>query len=169
MLPATNNHPEHSYYRPADGNRLLVGISTGHRVEEPAPAADMRLASLTADTDHCYPERERQLQFIDLGEPVSWEIEKVGLTGHSADGRPIMGAIPGVEGLMVAGAFHSGGFAYNPGAGYVMAELILDGRSSVEMGYYSPARFQDEDAQKFLAERILERDLQHASGQQKRH
>ena len=167
-LPAVNNHPSHGYYRPADGNRLLVGVGTAHRMQFEPPADDERLAGLSIDEAFCHQQRELQLNYLDLAEPVSWEITKIGLTAYSPDGQPIMGGVPGVESLFVAGCFHSGGFAYNPGVGYVLSELLLDGKASVDMSYYAPDRFSASDVGTFLGEPITEGQLGQLGGQPSR-
>jgi glycine/D-amino acid oxidase-like deaminating enzyme len=167
LLPAVNNHLSDGYYRPADGNRLLVGVSTDDRLEHPAPAAGERLAGLSIDTVALHGRRDAQLDNVDLGEPISWETTKIGLIAFSADSEPIMGGVPGIDSLYVAGCFHSGGFAYNPGVGYVLSELLLDGKASVDMSYYAPDRFAAADVEAYLRQPMSEGQV--AAVRNKRH
>ncbi|MEZ4616117.1 MAG: hypothetical protein R2867_11535 [Caldilineaceae bacterium] len=49
--------------------------------------------------------------------------------------------VDGYPGLLLGCAFHSGGFAYNPVAGLLLAELVTDGRTSIDISAFSPDRF----------------------------
>ena len=62
---------------------------------------------------------------------ASWESERVGLITFSLDLEPILGPVAALPGLYVGVAFHSGGFAYNPASGLLLAEFIADGRTCV--------------------------------------
>ena len=57
ILPAVNDHPRHGYYRPAFGNRVLIGIETPDREEVPPPERDTHLSSFSVDPEI----REREL------------------------------------------------------------------------------------------------------------
>ena len=43
-----------------------------------------------------------------------WDYHTVGLISLAYDVKPVIGPVPGVDGLYVGAHFHSGGFAYNP-------------------------------------------------------
>jgi len=43
-------------------------------------------------------------------------------------GRPIIGKVPGVEGVFVGGGLSCWGITQGPGTGLVLAELILEGK-----------------------------------------
>jgi glycine/D-amino acid oxidase-like deaminating enzyme len=62
-----------------------------------------------------------------------------GITGITTDQMPLLGAVPEAPGFFVA----AGGAAFTHGPTYarLISELILDGRSSVSIDLYSPARF----------------------------
>jgi glycine oxidase len=60
----------------------------------------------------------------------------------SADGLPIMGRVPGLEGVFVATGHGRQGILQSPPSGMAMAELILDGVSStVDLAPFDPGRF----------------------------
>lgn len=59
----------------------------------------------------------------------------------SADGLPILGEVPGWEGLYLATGHGRRGMLLGPISGRLLAELILDGRPSVPLDLFSPARF----------------------------
>lgn len=83
--------------------------------------------------------------FPDLGalQPTrTW----AGLMPFSVDGRPLIGPIPGHEGLFLAGGLASGGFGRGPMTGRLVAELVLGHEPNVDMtpidtaGRVSPRR-----------------------------
>jgi len=57
------------------------------------------------------------------------------------DHNPLLGAVPGVDGLYVAAGFSGHGFMHGPIAGRLMAELILDGKPSIDISPFTPDRF----------------------------
>jgi len=55
-----------------------------------------------------------------------------GVTGVydvTPDSRPLLGRVPGVEGLYLCAGFSGMGFKISPAIGLVMSELILEGRT----------------------------------------
>ena len=84
-----------------------------------------------------------------LGE-TAWESEMVGLLSFSMDDEPIVGQVPHIQGLYLGTAFHSGGFAYNPVAGLLLAELASEERPSVDIQAFSPNRFDPEASARYL-------------------
>ncbi|MSS70211.1 MAG: FAD-binding oxidoreductase [Candidatus Latescibacteria bacterium] len=150
-IPVVNANPYNGYIRPASGNRLLVGIETSDREEHPVPSLDFHMSALSAA-----PELRDQLMrdFVplvpDLG-ALSWATERVGLLTFSMDGEPILGPVAGLPGLYVGVAFHSGGFAYNPASGLLLAEFVADGRTRIDLAAFSPDRFDPREVDQYLA------------------
>ena len=58
----------------------------------------------------------------------------------SADGRPLVGRVPGIEGLWVAAGHGPWGISTGPASGRLVAELVTD-RSSAPPAALDPARF----------------------------
>ena len=56
------------------------------------------------------------------------------------DGLPLMGAVPGVAGAYVATGHSVWGMLNAPATGEAMAELIVDGNTSVDIAAFDPAR-----------------------------
>jgi sarcosine oxidase subunit beta len=83
-----------------------------------------------------------------------WESESIGLISFSMDGEPILGPVKDLPGLFVAGAFHSGGFSYNTAAGVLLAEMVADGRASIDVSSFSPDRFDRRVASEYLSQRV---------------
>jgi sarcosine oxidase subunit beta len=66
-----------------------------------------------------------------------------GIYDLSPDNHAIMGRIPDVEGLYVATGFSGHGFMHSPATGRLMAELVLDGRTTgIDIGSLSIERFR---------------------------
>lgn len=60
----------------------------------------------------------------------------------SPDGTPIIGKIPQVEGAYICTGHYCWGILNAPASGAALAELILDGKSSVvDLAPFDPARF----------------------------
>jgi sarcosine oxidase subunit beta len=60
----------------------------------------------------------------------------------SPDHHAILGAAPGVPGLILANGFSGHGVMHSPATGRCIAELIVDGRSTtVDITPLSPERF----------------------------
>ena len=57
-------------------------------------------------------------------------------------------------------AFHSGGFSYNTVAGLLLAELIIDGKTSIDISAFSPDRFGNiEEIDCYLEKTLNEKDV----------
>jgi glycine/D-amino acid oxidase-like deaminating enzyme len=63
-----------------------------------------------------------------------------GLEGATPDGLPLLGRLPGHDGVFVA-ACARGGFTLGPVLGRLLAELIVHGETSMPIGAFAPARF----------------------------
>ncbi len=70
-----------------------------------------------------------------------------GVTGvydMTPDARPLLGAAPGLSGLVVAAGFSGMGFKIAPAVGECLAQLIAAGASApVDLTPFRPGRFDD--------------------------
>ena len=64
-----------------------------------------------------------------------------GLRPCTADGLPVIGRAPGFENLYIATGHARMGLTLGPYTGRLLSELILDGRPSLDLEPFSPARF----------------------------
>ncbi|MFQ5678730.1 MAG: NAD(P)/FAD-dependent oxidoreductase [Gemmatimonadota bacterium] len=78
------------------------------------------------------------LERVGEAEPVS---EWCGLRPCTPDGRPIVGPVPGYPGLFVATGHAMLGLTLAPVTGKLMAEYVLDGSPSMEIGALRVDRF----------------------------
>jgi len=64
-----------------------------------------------------------------------------GLRPGSPDGLPLLGPVPGWEGLSVASGHFRNGILLSPITGRLMAQLLTEGKTEVSLAPFSPARF----------------------------
>jgi sarcosine oxidase subunit beta len=65
-----------------------------------------------------------------------------GLYEISPDSNAILGPVPGLEGFFIAGGHSGHGFQHGPVVGRLMAERILTGRTSIDIGSLGIERFR---------------------------
>ena len=154
-FPVINANPYGGYIRPArlgtTDFRILAGGETEEREEQRVEGPSFRMSELSA------PKNVRSVLATNLTPLVPklatthWETEQVGLISYSLDSEPILGKLPQLPGLVVGAAFHSGGLAYSPVAGLLLAELAAGETPSVEISSFSPDRFSAQDTDAYLA------------------
>jgi D-amino-acid dehydrogenase len=81
---------------------------------------------------------ERHFEGIGAVEPSS---EWCGLRPCTPDGLPIVGPVPGVDGLFVATGHAMLGLTLGPITGRLIAECVLDGRPSINIQALTVDRF----------------------------
>lgn len=135
--PMTIDFHYNWYFRP-EGPGIITGMS---KLDQP-PGFD-----LTVD-------REWMLKVIEHGthrSPVFDEARIMrswaGLYSITPDNQPIMGAIPGLEGVVCAVGFSGHGFMLAPASGLTLAEIILDGApQTFDISDFSFTRFADQSS-----------------------
>ena len=142
--------------RPATG--CLEEIETSERVEYRIAADDFRMTSLTVAPELKAMLKRDLATLVPSIDGVEWDSQRVGLITFSSDGEPILGPVARLPGLFVAAAFHSGGFAYNPVAGMLLAEYVADGATSIDVGTFSPDRFDQHEVEAYLTADVQQRD-----------
>jgi glycine/D-amino acid oxidase-like deaminating enzyme len=70
-------------------------------------------------------------------------VHRGGAPTMTADGRPILGRVPGLDGFYVASGCCVGGLSLSPAAGRAVADLIVDGKSDPDLSPLSIERFRD--------------------------
>lgn len=162
-IPAVNANPYGGYIRPAYGQRLLAGIENPSAPEFRVPDRSFEMSAIApppgldaAARDDLLPlvpkaagtdlaDRTDRATRADWTGWAGWEIEKAGLLSFSRDGEPVLGSVNRFPGLYVGVAFHSGGFAYNPAAGVLLAGCVADGRPEIDIEDFSPNRFDPDE------------------------
>lgn len=79
--------------------------------------------------------------FLKDWEPEEVELEWAGLRPYPSDGLPVIGAVPGRDGLFVATGHGRMGITLAPITGKLLARVILDGASPRELEPFRIERF----------------------------
>jgi glycine/D-amino acid oxidase-like deaminating enzyme len=124
-----------TYFRPeAGGSMTLVGAFAGQRGADPdavAAAADEDLAPLVQAASHRAP----ALEDAGIVRGVT------GVYDMTPDARPLLGRLPGLDGLIVAAGFSGMGFKIAPAVGEGIAGLIAGAPAgSVDLAPFRPGR-----------------------------
>jgi sarcosine oxidase subunit beta len=127
-----------TYFRSDGGDKFLIGDFYGKRPVDP---------------DN-FPQRASDTELEEIIDRASRRVPKIeneevmrGVTGvydMTPDARPLLGQVPGVEGLYICAGFSGMGFKISPAIGLVMSELILDGSATtVDISAFRPTRFAE--------------------------
>jgi sarcosine oxidase subunit beta len=85
---------------------------------------------------------ERALTRFPVLERTSIKTGWAGLYEDTPDKHPILGKVDGVEGFINAAGFSGHGIMHAPATGELIAELIVDGRTSLDISALSFSRFK---------------------------
>jgi sarcosine oxidase, subunit beta len=157
--PPVNADLYGGYLRPAVDNRLLMGVETADREEYRVESREFHMQDLSTPIVVRNRGHARLMRLAPQLECATWESEKIGLISFSSDGEPVLGSVSERAGLFVAASFHSGGFSYSAVAGLLLAELVVDGRTSIDITSFSPDRFVPADTERYLATTIHQRQV----------
>lgn len=131
--------PTKIYFRPETGGVVLVGTGDhGDPIEDADQASDDRV-----DLEHV--DRigaliaHRMPSFADAQFTAGW----TGPYDITPDWNPIIGAVPGHEGLFVGVGFSGHGFKMAPTVGESLAQTILGKPVRVSIDAYHPTRFAE--------------------------
>jgi sarcosine oxidase, subunit beta len=127
-----------TYFRPeASGAMTLVGGFDGPRGilpdAAPAQASAMDLAVMVGRAGRRVP----ALAEAGIARGVT------GVYDMTPDARPLLGPVPGVDGLVLAAGFSGMGFKIAPAVGECLAHLITSGPAPVDLTPFRPGRFDD--------------------------
>ena len=113
----------------SDGVRLAGVFELGaSRTEVPAGAGERLLAAARPYLAGWRPDTDRPL--------TTW----AGLRPATADGLPLIGALPGHDGLFVASGHGMLGVTLAPATAALLAPLVLEGRQAPELQPFAPGR-----------------------------
>ncbi len=128
------------YFKPTWGEMMHVG-SLG------SEEADAKV-----DPDHC-PEIPKESFLSYCHARMCNRLPFMGSSpfrgGYSAmysitpDWHPLLGAVPGIEGLYCAAGFSGHGFKFSPVVGRLMSELVVDGQTTLDIAPLRLQRFDE--------------------------
>jgi sarcosine oxidase subunit beta len=121
-----------AYFRPQGTNLTLAGL--GAWKNEPPVNPDS--FKETNDSDFIAEVRQRLgRRFPKLG-GAPYRRGHAGVYDVSPDSRAVMGAVPGIDRLFVAAGFSGTGFKTAPAVGAAMADIVLRGKSSIDISAF---------------------------------
>ena len=144
--PAIRDRHCRIYARPEQGG-LIVGM-----YGEETTVCDMRLLPVDFDMSamRMPDQEERVARLIEAAQRrFPWINERTpmritpGIMTFTPDGHPLCGRLPIAEGLYHCTGFCGHGIAQSPMIGVIMAELIVDGVSSVDLPAIAADRYFD--------------------------
>jgi sarcosine oxidase subunit beta len=121
-----------SFYFHPEGDGVLMGMSD--REEPPGFVTDVSWDFLERMFEHA---ARRAPALAGAGVKTAW----AGLYETTPDHQAILGPIPEVEGFWCAAGFSGHGFMQAPAAGLLMAQMLLDHHSEIDISPFSFTRF----------------------------
>jgi sarcosine oxidase subunit beta len=128
--PMTIDFTSSLYFHP-EGDGVLFGM--GERDESPTFATEVDwgfLEKVERVASHRVP------PLLEVGIKTAW----VGLYETTPDHQPFLGPVGEVAGFWCACGFSGHGFQQAPAVGRLLGQLLLDGRSEIDIAQFSPRR-----------------------------
>jgi sarcosine oxidase subunit beta len=127
-----------TYFRADGSDKCLVGDFYGQRNVDPD---NFPQRASETDLEEIIERATRRIPKLENAEVVRGT---TGIYDVTPDSRPLLGPIPGVEGLYICAGFSGMGFKISPAIGIVMSEMLLDGAATtVDMSAFRPTRFAE--------------------------
>jgi len=131
------------YVRPERGGLLMGGYEDTPRVVDPAERGpSFEIANLELDLGVLRALVDEVAEHVPVLKDAPVALHRGGLPTMTPDGHPIVGRVPGLDGLFVASGCCVGGLSLSPAAGRALAGLIVDGASDPDLGPLSVERFR---------------------------
>ena len=113
------------------------GLLLGWADKDTPPGFD-----LSVDPNYTDKIIELALNRIPALEEAEISSSWAGLYESTPDHLAILGKVPEIEGLILANGFSGHGFMHAPGVGVLISELIVDGKTSIDITPLSIERFK---------------------------
>lgn len=97
----------------------------------------------TVDWDYLPEVIEPALHIVPAFEKAEIATGWAGLYEMSPDHHPILGFVPEIKGFVCANGFSGHGFMHGPAVGKLIAELIADSKTSIDISSLSITRFKE--------------------------
>ncbi len=130
--PLVEVEDEGPYLIPWPGGRLAVGATVeASDLLDPSPTlAGMRWCMDALD--RATGSNAGQFQFVEC---------RVGFRPASADGLPLVGAVPNRPDVLVATGHGADGLSWGPFTGQLVTDLVLGDPPSIDLSAFEPGRF----------------------------
>lgn len=132
------------YVRPERGGLMLGGYEDSPKVVDPAERGPrFQISDLELDLGVLRGLADEVAAHVPVLKDAPVAIHRGGLPTMTPDGEPLLGVVPGLDGLFVASGCCVGGLSLSPAAGRALADLILDGSSEPNLAPLAVERFRD--------------------------
>jgi 4-methylaminobutanoate oxidase (formaldehyde-forming) len=131
------------YVRYASGGLMFGGYEDAPQVVEPEGLPPgFQIGDLQLDLDVLRALTDEVAAHFPVLGSAAIALHRGGLPTMTPDGHPVLGPVPGLEGLYIASGCCVGGLSLSPAAGRALADLILDGRSEPDLASLYVERFR---------------------------
>ena len=157
-LPTIKTAPDYAYVK-NEGAGLMVGFFEpgSYPWASRGIPGDAEFTRLPEDWDHLGPFYEKMMKRLPVLAETGIRLHFCGPESFTPDGLYHLGEAPGLRNFFVAAGFNSVGFLSGPGAGSVLADWIVDGRSPLDLPEADPRRAAPHETnRRFLEQRVTE-------------
>ena len=157
-LPTIKSGDEYAYVKDEAG-ALMVGFFEpgSYTWGSKGIPQNKGFIHLPEDWDHLGPFYEGVIERMPVLADAGIRLHFCGPESFTPDGQYHLGEAPNLKNYFVAAGFNSVGFLSGPGAGSVLADWIVDGRSPIDLPETDPARVHHHETnRRFLEARALE-------------
>ncbi|GAA1955462.1 FAD-dependent oxidoreductase [Nocardioides panacihumi] len=157
-LPTVKSGDEYSYVKDEAGALMVGFFEPGSYAWGSRGIPDNQgFVQLPEDWDHLGPFYERMMERVPILADAGIRLHFCGPESFTPDGQYHLGEAPYLRNYFVAAGFNSVGFLSGPGAGSVLADWIVDGRSPIDLPETDLGRTQrHETNRRFLEQRVVE-------------
>ena len=120
----------------------LSGIYTDDEMHQAGPKDEESTFNTNVDWEHLAESVEQAVVRLPLLADAEIHRGWAGLYEISPDNNAILGPVPELAGFYVAGGHSGHGFQHGPIVGKLMAERILTGRTTIDIGALGIERFR---------------------------
>ena len=157
-LPTIKSAPDFAYVK-NEGAGLMVGFFEpgSYPWASRGIPADAEFTRLPEDWDHLGPFYENMMKRLPVLADTGIRLHFCGPESFTPDGLYHLGEAAGLRNCFIAAGFNSVGFLSGPGAGSVLADWIVDGRSPLDLPETDPRRVAPHETnRRFLEQRVTE-------------
>jgi len=157
-LPTVKSSPDYSYVK-NEGAGLMVGFFEpgSYPWASRGIPEDAEFTRLPEDWEHLGPFYENMIKRLPILAETGIRLHFCGPESFTPDGVYHLGEAPGLRNYFVAAGFNSIGFLSGPGAGSVLADWIVDGRSPIDLPETDPRRVAPHETnRRYLEKRVTE-------------
>lgn len=136
-----------TYFRPEVGGMVLGFQEPRSQIYDPYGLPETMEAAMhydeAADVDLLVEHAALLRPLIPSLDTWRFSHHIVGLSMYTPDGKLLLGPVPAVEDLIVAGGCCGSGIAMSGGIGFALAELIAGRSPTIDLAIFDPTRFGD--------------------------